>query len=339
MIVKSLYPWTQRQWHHLLDQYKINRLPHALLIHGPEGTGKFEFAKQVRDTLLCDHNHQANQNRKEIVSACGKCNSCQLIAAGTHPDSYVVEPEAEGKQIPVATIRDINQFLSLKSQFAPMQLVIIAPAEAMNRNSANALLKTLEEPQPDKLIILISSQPNRLLPTIRSRCQQINISLPTTEEGISWLQSQNIDQSSNPLLQRLLALAGGAPLLALRYAQQGKLEIYDQLLQSFEKLAKNQADPVKEAKRWENAGLAHSVKWLYLWVSSLIHLKSTEGMVDTNKVIWREPSLDFLIERTNSVSLYGFLDQLTEISRIVNTSVNVQLTLESLLMDWCQRLK
>ena len=140
-------------------------------------------------------------------------------------------------------------------------------------------------------------------------------------------------------MQRLLALAGGAPLLAWQYAEQGKLELYNQLLQSFEKLAKNQADPIKEAKRWENAGLAHSVKWLYLWVSSLIHLKSTGGVVDTNKVMWREPSLDFLIENTSNAKLYGFLDQLTETSRVVNTTVNVQLTLESLLMDLCQRLK
>lgn len=339
MTTPSNYPWTQSQWDHLLSQYQANRLPHALLLSGPEGIGKFEFAKKLNDTLLCDNNHNISQGGNQLSPACGKCNSCQLIAAGTHPDNYIAQPEAEGKQITIASIREINQFLSLKSQFAPLQVVIISPAEAMNRNSANALLKTLEEPQPDKLIILICSQPNRLLPTIRSRCQQINIPLPDTEQGLAWLQQQNIEQTDKSILQRLLALAGGAPLLARQYADQGKLELYNQLLQSFEKLAKNQADPIKEAKRWENAGLAHSVKWLYLWVSSLIHLKSTGGVVDTNKVMWREPSLDFLIENTSNAKLYGFLDQLTETSRVVNTTVNVQLTLESLLMDLCQRLK
>ena len=348
---KSRYPWMQDQWQQLLQQYKLNRLPHALLLSGPEGIGKFEFATQLVETLLCDKNnpsHFESSNEWQISSACGKCNGCQLLAAGTHPDSYTIQPEATGKQIQIASIREINQFVSLTSQFAPLQIVVISPAEAMNRSSANALLKTLEEPRPGKLIILISSQPSRLLPTVKSRCQQLSFSLPENNEALVWLAEQDTPKADKPTQQRLLTLAGGAPLLALKYIEQGQLEVYQQLLQSFEKLGKKQADPVAEAKRWEAAGLAHSVKWLYLWVSSVIHLKSTASVVDTtvvdanlveNKALWREPSLDFLIDRTSSEHLYAYLDQIIEVARVVNTSVNVQLTLENLLMAWCQRLK
>ena len=341
--MQSIYPWMQNQWQHLLSQYSAGRLPHALLLSGPEGIGKYDFVKQLTDTLLCDKNSRVVKEQSEITHACGQCNGCQLIAAGTHPDSYLVQPEAEGKQIPIAAIREINQFLSFKSQFAALQVVTIAPAEAMNRNAANALLKTLEEPQPDKLIILVSSQPGRLLPTIRSRCQQISFALPEPEQALKWLAEKGVETVDQAALKRLLVLSGGAPLLARQYAEQGKLELYGELLQSFENLSKKQADPVKEARRWETAGLAHSVKWLYLWVSSLIHLKSVGGTVDTNTVgeapLWREPSLDFLITSTSHSSLYGFLDRLIETSRVINTSVNVQLTLESLLIDWCDQQK
>lgn len=353
---KQIYPWMQEQWQQLLRQYQANRLPHALLFNGPEGVGKNNFANLLAATLLCDKNSPNNHNADsswQILPPCGKCNGCQLLAAGTHPDSYTIRPETEGKQIQISSIREINQFVSLTSQFAPLQIVVISPAEAMNRNSANALLKTLEEPRSGKLIILISSQPGRLLPTIKSRCQQISFALPANDQAMAWLDEQDeagVDQSMH---QRLLTLAGGAPLLAMQYVQHGKLELYQQLLQSFEKIGKKQVDPVSEVKRWETAGLAHCVKWLYLWVSSLIHLKSIRGVVDTtvvdatlfeekmaeNRMLWREPSLDFLIDKTSSANLYAYLDQLIEVARVVNTPVNVQLTLENLLMAWCQRLE
>lgn len=351
MTSQSKYPWTQTQWQQVLQQFQSDRLPHALLLCGPEGAGKLEFARQLIATLLCDNNRADKFKIKDewtISEPCGKCNGCQLLVAGTHPDSFVIQPEAEGKQIQIASIREINQFVSLTSQFAPVQIVVIAPAEAMNRNASNALLKTLEEPRPGKLIILVSSQPSRLLPTIKSRCQAIYFSLPDMDQALDWLAGQETPDYDEITRKRLLALAGGAPLLAVKYAQQGKLDLYQQMLQSFESIGKKQADPVIEAKRWESAGLAHCVKWLYLWVSSLIHLKSGAGMVDTSMVesytahggvVWREPSLDFLIEKTSSANLYSYLDQLMETSRVVNTPVNVQLTLESLLTSWCQRLE
>ena len=336
MTNSAIYPWMQSQWQHLLQQYQSSRLPHAILLTGPSGLGKLEFARQLVNTLQCDLN--SNPSESDIKPPCGQCNGCQLNAAGTHPDNYFVEPEAEGKQIPVAAIREISQFFSLTSQFAPLQIVVISPAEAMNRHSANSLLKTLEEPQANKLILLLSSQPSRLLPTVKSRCQQLQFSIPEPDAAIRWLQSQGRENEDVKALQRLLALAGGAPLLAKQYAEQGKLELYQQLLDSFEKITKNQLDPVTEAKRWEAAGLAHCVKWLYLWVSSVIHLKSGAGAVDTSvSNVWREPSLDFLIETASNESLHGFLDQLVETARVVNTSVNVQLALENLLLSWCQR--
>ena len=326
------YFWTQDQWQHIVQRYQAGQLPHALMLTGPAGLGKLQFARQLAQTLLCDTNRQV-ASAQSINPPCGQCNGCHLMAAGTHPDFKLLVPEADGKQIPIDAVRETSQFLTLKSQFAPIQIVIVAPAEAMNKYAANSLLKTLEEPTPDTLILLVSSQPSRLLPTIRSRCQTVEFSLPDRTEALSWLRAQKSTADLQKHAEHLLALAGGAPVLALEFAQQGTLDIYQQLLSSLEKIAKKQADPVMEAKRWESAGLAQSVKWLYFWVSSLIRLKSGAGQVDNNAE-WREPALDFLLQRLNIQQLYRYLDLVNESSRMINTQANVQLTLEALLISW-----
>ncbi|WP_455366631.1 DNA polymerase III subunit delta' C-terminal domain-containing protein, partial [Kaarinaea lacus] len=196
-------------------------------------------------------------------------------------------------------------------------------------------LKTLEEPTPGSLLMLVTSQPSRLLPTIRSRCQAIEFLLPGQQQTMTWLSERLGGTSGMPAtdLTRLLTLAGGAPLLALQYAQQNALERYQQLLGSFEKLAKNQADPVVEAKAWEAVGLAESVKWMYLWVCAMIRFKSGIGQVD-NMSEWQEPVLEPLARQLDTHWLYHYLDKITDTLRFVNAQVNVQLTLEDLLIDW-----
>jgi DNA polymerase-3 subunit delta' len=257
------------------------------------------------------------------------------MKAGSHPDFLEELPEAEGKQIPIDSIRKVSSYLTFKSQFAPLQVVVIAPAEAMNKYAANSLLKTLEEPTPGTLIILTTSQVSRLLPTIRSRCQTMEFTPPERSDALRWLATrmQNTAGVSETDLARLLALTGGAPLLALEYAQQNLLKNYDQLLTSFEKLAGNQADPVTEAKLWESVGLSESVKWMYLWITAMIRLKSGIGEVDKQSE-QLEPVLERLAPRLDNRLLFQYLDQVTGSARLVNSQVNIQLTLEDLLINW-----
>ena len=136
-------------------------------------------------------------------------------------------------------------------------------------------------------------------------------------------------------LARLMTLAGGAPLLALDYAQQNALGRYQALLVSLEKLAKNQADPLSEAKTWESAGLTESVKWMYLWISTMIRLKSGNGQVD-NIFEVQEPVLGRLAQELDNEWLFQYLDKITDTMRFVNSQINVQLTLEDLLIHWQQ---
>jgi DNA polymerase-3 subunit delta' len=338
----SIYPWQQSTWQHIVQRYQRGQLPHALLLSGPEGLGKRHFAEQLARALICDQNHQLSADG-ELAAPCGQCNGCHLMAAGTHPDFRVVQPEGDGKQIQIDSVREISQFLSLKPQFAPSQVIVVAPADAMNRYAANSLLKTLEEPTPGSLLLLISSRISRLLPTIRSRCQLISFSPPAEQEALQWLETHldadSRHKSSSADRKRLLAVAGGAPVLALHFAQNGTLEHYQQLLQSFEKLAKKQADPITEAKQWEAVGLSQSVKWLYLWVAALIRFKSAGEAVDSNGdngAQWQEPALALLDHPLNHQQLYAYLDKVVDTARMIDTSVNVQLTLEDLLTGWQQ---
>jgi len=329
----TIFPWMQQQWQYVMQRFVTGQMPHALLLSGPPGLGKLQFALRMARYLLC---HEAKNllSSGEDIQTCGHCQGCRLLAAGTHPDFKLVTPEEEGKQISIDRIRDVSRFLTLKSQCGDLQIVIIAPAEAMNNYAANSLLKSLEEPTPQSLLVLVASQPSRLLPTIRSRCQNIAFGRPEYGQALDWLQTQSGVQGD---AARLLALADGAPLLSLEYVKGDTLQIYQRLLNSLEKIAKKQVDPVSEVKVWELAGLAHSLKWLYFWVSNLIRLKLAGAQVDiAHNNTWQDDNLAYLVERLNSQQLYGFLDKIVRCFRFVNTSANVQLVLEDLLISWHQ---
>lgn len=206
-------------------QERRSRLPHALLLVGQKGLGKYELAKAFAASLLCESPQTDGQ-------ACGHCLACNWYAQGNHPDFRLLQPEAlaaeeaeveEGKkkpsqQITIDQIRALDEFFNIGTHRGGLRIILVNPVEAMNRNAANSLLKTLEEPAPDTLFLLVSSDPMRLLPTIRSRCQALAVSQPPAARSLAWLQAAGVSPG-----EEWLALAGGSPLLAIELAaeQQG----------------------------------------------------------------------------------------------------------------------
>ncbi|MFO6082911.1 DNA polymerase III subunit delta', partial [Pseudomonas aeruginosa] len=160
----DIYPWQQALWSQLGGRAQH---AHAYLLYGPAGIGKRALAEHWAAQLLCQ--------RPAAAGACGECKACQLLAAGTHPDYFVLEPEEAEKPIRVDQVRDLVGFVVQTAQLGGRKVVLLEPAEAMNVNAANALLKSLEEPSGDTVLLLISHQPSRLLPTIKSRCVQQGI--------------------------------------------------------------------------------------------------------------------------------------------------------------------
>lgn len=322
-------PWQQSLWVDLLGRAETSTLPHALLFNGAVGYGKAVFAEALIHSLLC-------QSPLDDGRACGHCQSCGLLAAGTHPDLLLIEPEEPGKAIPVARIRSVSEFLALKSQYGGRQIVLIKPAEAMNRFSANSLLKTLEEPTDDALLILLSSQPSLLLPTIRSRCQQVVFQRPAAEMSETWLATQlkalggkapSID------LKDLLMLSNGAPLAALAMCESGGLNTRRELMEQWAKIRMEKADPLSCAKQWSELGLLQATQWLASWTMDLIRLKSGLHPDAISNGDLR-PQLLKIVSGLELKGLFAYLEQITEYTRWASGQLNAQLAMEELMISW-----
>jgi len=214
-------------WHRdllaeLMQQAADQRLPHALVLSGPAGIGKLRLARAFLEALLCQ--------QPQGGLACGRCQSCHLAAAGSHPDLALVMPEEKSKVIKIDQVRDLVSFFSKTAQYGGRRVALLSPAESMNRNAQNALLKTLEEPGAGAFLLLLCDQPSRLLPTVRSRCQQRQLGAPDAAVARAWLAEQTGSEDS---ARALLAAAGGAPLKALALEQAEWFANRDRLLGQF----------------------------------------------------------------------------------------------------------
>ena len=176
------YPWQGRPWRKLQNQVQNKSLPHAMLLYGQSGLGKLDFSEALVRSMLCDQPDESG-------IACGNCQGCRLLAAGSHPDFCYVSTEDESQQIKIDQIRALNEFMELTRQCARYKIGLISKAEALNQNAANSLLKTLEEPPLGTLILLVSSNVGRLPATLRSRCQHVLFTLPKRHESSAWLRT------------------------------------------------------------------------------------------------------------------------------------------------------
>ena len=157
------------QWKTLRARVKSEKVPHALLLTGSRGIGKMQFARGFATSLLCD------SPRVDTGAACGECSACKLVAAGSHADYVEVAPEQDSRVIKTQQIRALCEQLGLTAQFGGYRVALINPADVMHTGAANSLLKTLEEPRPGVVIILVSSKLGAIPVTIRSRCQRVRI--------------------------------------------------------------------------------------------------------------------------------------------------------------------
>jgi len=261
----EIYPWQEKQRQRMLEMQQQDRFPHALLLCGPEGIGLTRFAQTFAMQMLCLSKGIDSEN------ACGTCQSCQLFAAGSHPDLSIIEPEEEGKQIKIAQIRELIEYVTLKSFSGNKKIAIIEPADAMNRATANALLKTLEEPPSQSMLFLLSHRPSNLPITIRSRCQRIDFGPVFDETAISWLNAQSFD--SHLSTELLLRLSAGGPLKALSLVEDEQLQHRHTLLKDLKSLTKKNGDPVQIASSWQALGVESIFVTLMRIIQDLIRLK------------------------------------------------------------------
>jgi DNA polymerase-3 subunit delta' len=186
-----------------------NNIAHAYLFYGEEGIGKRLVAKALAQAANCDVAKPLGE--KLADDACGECSSCLHIEAETHPDFIAVEPE--GTMIKIGQIRTLHEQIQLKPMAGRYRFVILNEAESMNEEAANALLKGLEEPPGQTVLVLVTSKPYAMLPTIVSRCQKIRFTPLTDQQVIMLLKQKKSYEPSQ--LGRVVALSMGRIGLAL----------------------------------------------------------------------------------------------------------------------------
>jgi DNA polymerase-3 subunit delta' len=336
------YTWLKSAFESLLAMRA--RLSHALLLTGPAGIGKRMLAEHFAQSLLCEM-PPANGH------PCGECGACRWFADGNHPDYRALLPEilqAEGdggagseeagavepgaaksksapsKVIKIGQVRALDSFFNVGTHRSGRRIILVYPADALNTDAANALLKVLEEPPPATLFLLVTSHLNDLLPTIRSRCARLEIERPATPEVIDWLRGQGVRDPA-----AALAEAGGSPLAA---AIADPASDYRDLLIGALAGARP-LDPVMLAEKCEKAGAANISLWLTRWVSDLLRCGSGGDMRYHPS---HATALRGLARTMSSAALHAYYRKLVRLRRVADHPLNARLYAEDLLIDYAR---
>ncbi|GGX81290.1 DNA polymerase III subunit delta' [Litchfieldella qijiaojingensis] len=321
------YPWQQELWRKLVALQASGRMPHALLLSGPQGLGKQALAEALVRRTLC---HAPGE------TACGRCHSCAMLASGYHPDLMRISPAEKSRQIRIDPIREVNGFVAQTAQQGGYRVIVLQPAEAMNVAASNALLKSLEEPGGRTLFVLLADTPSRMLPTIRSRCQHWSLAIPAAQECLPWL-SQALGDGQDASFW--LNMASGRPLLALELATPEARGLRQELHELFDALVRG-AEPVAEASRLARHPV-ESVLWYGIaWLEDLIRL----GLSGDSCGV-RDPDLLPLyrqaVKNGRVRDWFRLLDYAREQRRLlaIGGNPNSQLVLEAWLVRWSALLR
>jgi len=319
----NMYPWLEQAWSVFNASLQADKLAHAILIQGPEGVGKQALARLMLARLVCTQGGEL---------ACGECRSCSLFKSGAHPDWFLLEPEEGKHQIGIEQVRKMISALTLTSSFSPYKVALICPAEAMNTHSANALLKSLEEPPGATVLILVSHDASRLPVTIRSRCQSVVVALPEKNEAIKWLTGDGgLDQES---ALEALAVAGGSPLRAVKILEDGHLESHRRLQRQLSALLGRPGLVSRAAS--ELSDIEASELWVWLSNGCAELLRS---IFDGRLPAWLDQ--DSGGQRRTEIDRKGLsvLQQSADRNRMLEkTPVRQDLLLQDWLIKWSQLL-
>lgn len=315
--------WLQQYRERLNRARQQGRLPHALLISGQDGIGKRLLAGQLASSLLCEQPAADGQT-------CGQCPACGWLRAGTHPDLLWLVPEEAGKAIKVDQVRALSSELGMTSHAGRYKVAIIQPADAMNKNAANSLLKTLEEPTDNTLLVLLTALPGRLPATIRSRCQQLQLVSPDSLSAQQWLQDTGMGSGQ---ASRYLKLANGAPLKAQQLAETDSAGTRDQCLQQLVGVFQGSLDPVEVARVWMGENERQFLDWWRTWLEDMIRWLQG-GQLPLEPEVARK--LQQIVETVDCRQLFDLSDMLVNALNSLGSGLNRQLMLEELMIFWAQ---
>ncbi len=311
-----IYSWHKPVWDQFSKARRQDHLPHALLLSGEEGIAKVELANNMVKSLLC-----TAPVSKDLINymPCDSCQACKTYESDANPDYLHIDLLESKQQIGIDQVRLIANFLNYTRSLSQQRVVLLNSADRMNVHAANSLLKSLEEPTQDTVIILISSRPESLLATIKSRCQLLHIPLPTKQQALDWLQKHK-PELENP--HKTLQIAHGKPLIAA--------DIDNEIINNYEELAGDILDCCLEkksitelAKKWEKGDIKQLLDWQIIWLQN--YLKNAPNISDKHKKIK---------EKLTTSQKWSLYQALIEQKKLVHTSVNTLMFIENMLLLW-----
>jgi DNA polymerase III subunit delta' len=308
--------WLAPQVEALRRARAAGRFPQALLIQDAPGAGGVELASIAAQVLLCtDPNYP-----------CGRCRECQRVRTQTHPDVWRVTLEEDAQQIGIDQIRALGENLALTAHGAVASVAIIYPADQLNPHSANALLKTLEEPRHNVLIVLVASVTARLPPTVLSRCLRMPVVLPPRAEGAAWLRRQRGEADWEAVLE----IVGDAPLRALGADPAELLALRRDTEAQLEQALAGTLDVAPAAARWADRDVFElRLHCAENWVTR--RLRAQLAKPGQLKEMHTAAHLPAAKSSMNIRGLIRLMDALYELRRLATTTINKALAVEQLL--------
>jgi DNA polymerase-3 subunit delta' len=340
-MTNPLFSWQTDSWRQL--NMLRERMPHAILLHGAEGIGKTVFAEHLAKSLLCEAAGQDGH-------ACGNCVSCGWFDQYSHPDYRRVRPElldeeesfntevdeseadkktaksskAPSKEIVINQVRALADFMNISTHRQGLRVIVLYPAEALNVPAANALLKSLEEPNANSVFILVSNSLDKLLPTILSRCHKFALGMPEKEQALAWLDNQQLKNA-----EAWLAQQGGAPLSALKIAQSENRGEYDEFLRQL--CSPSVEASLKMAEKMQKMEVVATVACLQRWLYDIFSYKQS-GRIRYYPSYSKE--LAILAKRVEMNSLLKILKSTGERQAIASHPLSAKLFIEDMLLDY-----
>jgi DNA polymerase III subunit delta' len=309
-------PWLAPQLEQLRRARIAGRFPAALLIHDQRGAGGEWLARYAAQLALC----------RDASAPCGHCRDCRQFLAAQHPDFITLAPIEDSKQIRVEQVRELAEQLALTSHGGGAAVALITPADVLNRNAANALLKTLEEPRPGVSLILVVSVPSTLPATILSRCQRLPIVPPSRAASIAWLERQ---KGPGPWAA-VLEIIGDAPFEALRFDPRAVEKLATETYEALRALVAGRLEVAGLAERWTRGeSFELRLACLETWLTACIDRAA--GAPRQSQEVRSSAHLPETVSDMNMTILLRLLDAAYELRRLRLSPINRSLALEQLL--------
>lgn len=310
-------PWQRDAWSRLTGLVIANRLSHALLLAGPRGVGKAHFALGLASFLLCEA-------QDTVRKPCGECRSCIQIASGVHPNLLRLTPAEDKREIAVDDVRVLIDRLHLSSHYGQVKVALIEPADALNANGVNALLKTIEEPLAATHLLLVAERWRALPATLRSRCQILRFAPPPADQALTWLKENHSGHSAAAL--KSVALS---PMLAEKILEKESAEARTQWGRALTELAEGRMQALKLADKLKRE---EAQAWLEFWLfcgASWLKARLAPGHAEAGPV--QPVPKSATVER-----IQRLLSDAVEGLRGLERNGNPAMILESIMIRWAR---